>query len=236
MPRKPRFFIPGLPAHVVQRGNNRQAIFFEEADYRVYLSLLNGARDRYGCAIHAYVLMTNHVHLLATPEDKHSVSRMMQYVGRHYVPYINKKYGRSGTLWEGRFKASIVDSSEYLLACYRYIELNPVRAGMVDQPGGYVWSSYRYNALEGTDGLITPHAEYLKLGASFSERASHYRTLYEKPVEAEQMSDLRAYVQSGTPLGNNRFRNEIEAALSVKVGQASRGRPKESRVSTINGY
>ena len=131
MPRKPRFFVPGLAAHVIQRGNNRQAIFFETADYELYLSLVCEGRDRYGCSIHAYVLMTNHVHLLLTPMEKSSVSRMMQYVGRHYVPYINAKYARSGTLWEGRFQASIVDSASYLLACYRYIELNPVRAGMV---------------------------------------------------------------------------------------------------------
>ena len=114
VPRKPRFFIPGLPTHLVQRGNNRQVIFFESVDYLYYLSLLSEARDRYECSVHTYVLMTNHVHLLVTPDNKHSISKMMQYVGRHYVPYINKKYARSGTLWEGRFKASIVDSSAYL--------------------------------------------------------------------------------------------------------------------------
>lgn len=121
MPRKPRFFVPGVPAHLIQRGNNRCAIFFEATDYEVYLSLLNEARDRFGCDIHAYVLMTNHVHLLGSPLDKTSISRMMQYIGRHYVPYINQKYQRSGTLWEGRFKAALVDTSSYLLACYRYI-------------------------------------------------------------------------------------------------------------------
>jgi REP-associated tyrosine transposase len=130
MPRKPRMFVPGLPAHIIQRGNNRQAIFFKASDYRRYLTLLHEARDRYGCAINAYVLMTNHVHLLLTPDETTSVSRIMQYVGRKYVPYINLKYGRSGTLWEGRFKASLVQSSRYLLACYRYIELNPGYKGV----------------------------------------------------------------------------------------------------------
>ena len=133
MPRKPRFFVPGYAAHVIQRGNNRQKIYFDEEDYGHYLSLLGKARERYSCAIHAYVLMTNHAHLLITPEDKTAISQVMQYVGRHYVPYINKKYTRTGTLWEGRFRASIVDSAAYLLACYRYIELNPVRPGMAQQ-------------------------------------------------------------------------------------------------------
>jgi len=131
MPRKPRFFLPDIPAHLVQRGNNRQAVFYDEADYRAYLEWLVEGAKRYGCAIHAYVLMTNHVHLLAAPMERESLSGLLQYVGRRYVPYINHTNGRSGTLWEGRFKASIVDVSEYLLACYRYIELNPVRAGMV---------------------------------------------------------------------------------------------------------
>ena len=155
MPRKPRFFVPGVPVHIVQRGNNRQAIFFEEIDYEVYLSLLMEAIDRYGCEVHAYVLMTNHTHILATPSEKISLGRMIQYVGRHYVPYINRKYGRSGTLWEGRFKAAMIETSAYLLACYRYIELNPVRAGMVRHPGDYRWSSYGCNGLQSHNGLIT---------------------------------------------------------------------------------
>jgi putative transposase len=148
MPRKPRFFLPGVSAHVVQRGNNRQAVFYDDADYLTYLDWLEEGAKRYGCVIHAYVMMTNHVHLLATPQEKESISRLLQHVGRRYVPYINHTYGRSGTLWEGRFKASIVHASEYLLACYRYIELNPVRAGMVKTPRGYRWSSYRANAQE----------------------------------------------------------------------------------------
>ncbi|MEH6519305.1 MAG: transposase [Halioglobus sp.] len=225
MPRKPRFFVVGLPVHIVQRGNNRQAVFFENIDYEVYLSLLSEARDRYRCEVHAYVLMTNHVHILATPLEEVSVSRMMQYVGRHYVPYVNKKYGRSGTLWEGRFKAAIIESSEYLLACYRYIELNPVRAGMVEHPGEYSWSSYGRNGLELEDRLITEHAEYQQLGSSEPDRAENYRLLFEESMTATDLSSLRIHTQSGTPLGNSKFRAEIEATLALKLGQPLPGRP-----------
>ena len=226
MPRKPRFFVPGLPAHVIQRGNNRQAIFFDDADYRLYLSLLGDGMDRYGCSLHTYVLMTNHVHLLMTPSERDSISRIMQYVGRHYVPYFNRKYRRTGTLWEGRFRASIVDSSAYLLACYRYIELNPVRARMVEQPGDYAWSSFLSNGLGRGDALITAHPEYLNLGESPSQRAENYCLLFQQPITDAQISSIRDNAQSGTPLGGSRFREEIEAALSVSVGKAHRGRPK----------
>lgn len=225
MPRKPRFFLPGYPAHVIQRGNNRQAIFFEEADYFYYLSLLREARDRYECAIHAYVLMTNHTHLLVTPEDKTSISRMMQYVGRHYVPYINKKYSRTGTLWEGRFRASVVDSAAYLLACYRYIELNPVRAEMVSKPGEYRWSSYHHNGLGSDDRLIGVHREYTRLGESTEIRARNYRALFEHAITDIDVTRIRKHTQSGTPLGNSRFRDVIEKMLSMSTGQTCRGRP-----------
>ncbi len=157
MPRKQRFFLAGVPAHLVQRGNNRQAVFYDDSDYRAYLGWLVEGAQRYGCAIHAYVLMTNHVHLLLTPRDRDSISRLLQYVGRRYVAYVNHRYGRTGTLWEGRFKASVIDASEYLLRCYRYIELNPVRAGMVDSPRGYRWSSYRANAQGAADPAVSPH-------------------------------------------------------------------------------
>jgi putative transposase len=170
MPRKPRFFLSGVPVHVVQRGNNRQAIFFEAGDYRAYHGWLKAGARRYRCAIHTHVLMTNHVHLLITPEDAQAVSRMMQYVGRRYVPYINYEYGRTGTLWEGRFKSSAVDSQAYLLTCMRYIELNPVRAGMVKAPGDYRWSSYGANALGDSDDLVTPHGLYTALGADGEAR------------------------------------------------------------------
>ena len=229
MPRKPRFFVPGMPTHVVQRGNNRQAIFFEDTDYEMYLSLVNKACDRYRCEIHAYVLMTNHVHILATPLEKASVSRMMQHVGRHYVPYVNQKYCRTGTLWEGRFKAAIVETATYLLACYRYIELNPVRAGIVSNPGQYRWSSFARNGLSSNDELIKEHAEYLNLGNSEQQRAENYRLLFEKLISEDELNSLRTHTQSGTPLGNSKFREKIEAALAMKTGQPFRGRPEGKR-------
>ena len=145
MPRKPRFYVPGLPVHAVQRGHSREPVFYEDADYQAYLGWLREGAERYGNAIHAYVLMTNHIHILVTPKDKDGISRMMQYVGRRYVPYINYHYGTSGTIWEGRYKASLVQEDGYLLTCMRYIELNPVRANMVAHPREYRWSSYRTN-------------------------------------------------------------------------------------------
>ncbi len=227
MPRKPRFFLPGLAAHVVQRGNNRQPIFFERSDYEQYLLLLGKGCDRYHCAIHAYVLMSNHVHLLLTPAEQPSVSRMMQYLGRHYVPYVNHKYSRSGTLWEGRFKASLVDTSSYLLACYRYIESNPVRAGMVENVSDYRWSSFQHNGLGLFNGLITPHAEYENLGITLPQRTAAYRLLFEQPAEEGLLVSLRAHTQSGTPLGSDRFRDDIAAVLATRIGKPDRGRPRK---------
>jgi len=141
VPRKPRFYLPGIPVHIVQRGHSRQPVFFENDDYHTYLHWLSEAAERYGCAIHAYVLMTNHIHLLVTPEGKQSVSLMMQYIDRRYVPYINQSYGTTGSIWEGRYKAGMTHDEEYLLTCMRYIELNPVRANMVKNPFAYRWSS-----------------------------------------------------------------------------------------------
>lgn len=161
MPRKPRFTLPGIPQHIIQRGNNREPCFFAEEDYRRYLDDLAEVAEKHGCRIHAYVLMTNHVHLLMTPAREHSISDTMQALGRRYVYYINKTYRRTGTLWEGRYKASLIDTEAYLLTCMRYIELNPVRATMVEHPGEYQWSSYAANAQGTTNPRITPHPVYL---------------------------------------------------------------------------
>ncbi len=226
MPRKQRFFLPGVPAHLVQRGNNRQAVFYDDSDYRAYLGWLVEGAQRYGGAIHAYVLMTNHVRLLLTPRDRDSISRLLQYVGRRYVAYVNHRYGRTGTLWEGRFKASVIDASEYLLRCYRYIELNPVRAGMVDAVRGYRWSSNRANAQEAADPAVSAHEVYLGLGKDAQTRRAAYRQWFRGHVEEQHIDGIRACLQTGTPLGNDRFRGDLERALKVKVGQASRGHPR----------
>ena len=227
MPRKPRFFLPDIPVHIVQRGHSREAVFFEDGDYRSYLDWLAEAAERFDCAVHAYVLMTNHIHILATPRKSDSVSRLMQYVGRQYVPYINYIYGTSGSIWEGRFKASLIHDEQYLLTCMRYIELNPVRANMTAGPGQYRWSSYRANAQGKADELITPHALFTALGRSRASRREAYRTLFKAHVEETDLKDIRAAWQTGTPLGHDYFREEIERKLGSKIGQARRGRPSK---------
>jgi len=230
MPRKPRFYLPNVPVHVTQRGNNRQVIFFDETDYKMYLEWVKIAAEKYGCRIHAYVLMTNHVHFLITPEHQDSLSRFFQYVGRYYVTYVNNTYGRTGTLWEGRYKASIVDEIQYLLSCYRYIELNPVRAGMVTGPEDYQWSSYQCNASINDDPLVTPHHLYLKLGDNEESRKKNYRDLFRTSFDGGELDEVRGCLQSGTPLGNDRFKDQIEQALKIKVGQTKRGRPRQNKL------
>lgn len=229
MPRKRRFFLPGVPVHVVQRGNNRQPVFLDDSDHRVYLEWLAYAAGEHGCSIHAYVVMTNHVHVLMTPCDGNALSAALQEIGRRFVPYVNHRYGRSGTLWEGRFRASLVQEERYLLACYRYIELNPVRAQMVDKPDAYPWSSYRANALGERDPLVSlsPHSLYLALGANPQDRQAAYRDLFATQVDAELLRNVRSCLQTGTPLGNDRFRAQVGQALGLRVGYSARGRPRK---------
>ena len=227
MPRKPRFYLPNVPVHIVQRGHSRNPVFFETGDYQAYLGWLHEASDRYECQIHAYVLMTNHIHILVTPKQKTSISLMMQYVGRYYVPYINYNYGTSGTLWEGRYKSSMIHDVEYLLLCMRYIELNPVRANMVKLPSAYRWSSYGKNGLGRESALIQPHSLYEALGSTKAQQNEAYRALFKAHLDENDLKDMRASWQTGTPLGNDYFRTKIEAKLKCKVGQARRGRPKK---------
>ena len=202
----------------------------DESDYAAYLTWLEEAAARYRCAVHAYVRMTNRVHVLVTPRTSDGVSRMMQYLGRKYVPYINHRYGTTGTLWEGRFKASLIDAEDYLFSCMRHIELNPVRAAMVKSPAHYRWSSYRANAQGKEDALIAPHARYLALGRTSAARSEAYRALFKSSLSDSEVNDLRAAWQTGTPLGNERFKEKIETKLGVRVGYAARGRPKTSNV------
>lgn len=225
MPRKPRFYLPGVPVHIVQRGHSREPVFFELSDYAAYLEWLGEGAEKYHCAIHAYVLMTNHVHILATPEDTDSVGRMMQAVGRKYVPYINYSHGTSGSIWEGRYKASIVQEDTYLLSCMRYIELNPVRANMVNAPGEYRWSSYAANGLGEVNKLVTPHLLYNSLGQDEDGRRNAYRGLFEVYVDKEELNNIRQSLQTGTPLGNDYFKQKVEEKLQCKIGLSMRGRP-----------
>ena len=225
MPRKPRFYLPGMPVHVVQRGHSREPVFFETGDYQAYLHWLHEASERYECEIHAYVLMTNHIHLLVSPKAKNSISLMMQYIGRRYVPYINHTYGTSGSIWEGRYKASLIHDEEYLLTCMRYIELNPVRAGMVKSPGSYRWTSYKSNAQGEHNRILTVHNLYKRLGRTDAARREAYKALFKAHVDPVELNAIRASWQTGTPLGNDYFKQKIEAKLKCKVGQARRGRP-----------
>jgi len=226
MPRKPRFFLPDVPTHVVQRGNNREPIFLDDSDYESYLEWLAMGATKYDCKVYAYVLMTNHVHLLVSSSQKEGISRLMQYIGRFYVPYFNHTYGRSGTLWEGRFKSSLVQEESYLLSCMRYIELNPVRASMIDNAKDYHWSSYMHNAYGKKNSLITHHQVYESLGKDDKERRKSYRNLF-KHHHNDDINMIRAAWQTGTPLGNDRFKDKIEKTLKQKVGYATRGRPKK---------
>lgn len=229
MPRKPRMYLPHIPCHVVQRGHNRQACFYADEDYRFYIQSLNDARQRYDVAVHAYCLMTNHVHLLMTPMTTSGISRVMQSVGRKYVQYINKTYRRSGTLWEDRHKASLIQADDYLLRCYRYIEMNPVQAQMVNHPGEYPWSSYRYHAYGEVDPLITPHHLYEQLDRDTYLRQENYRSLFMTELDKDELHAIRRAVEFSMPLGNDRFRAEIEQALGRKIGYAKRGKPKQVR-------
>ena len=227
MPRKPRFIIPGVPLHIVQRGHNSTAVFFEDEDYLAYLDWLKQAALRYGCHVHAYVLMSNHIHILATPADNESVTRMMQYVGRYYVPYINHKYGRSGSLWEGRYKACLLQEEAYLLRCMRYIELNPVRSGVTGSVLDYRWSSHHRNGygIGLCDELLSPHLIYQELGVDETSRQAAYLVSFDSAESGEALSKINACWQSGTPLGDSRFTAEIESILGQKVGHSRRGRP-----------
>ena len=225
MPRKQRMYLPGVPAHVVQRGNNRDACFFQDEDYQFYLAVLAEALKRYRVQLHAYVLMTNHVHLLMTPEDESGISRVMQHVGRLFVLYMNRTYRRTGTLWEGRHKASLINASEYLLNCYRYIELNPVRAGMVAVPEAYRWSSYPWHGWGKTDQLITDHALYQALATDAPDRQSAYRALFADHLAPDTIHRMREASAHNYPLGNDRFRESIALQLGRSVGYLDPGRP-----------
>ena len=182
MARLPRIVVPGQPQHVIQRGNNRDITFVAEEDYQFYLEKLTEACQRFNCDLHAYVLMTNHVHLLMTPHTENGLSKVMQSLGRIYVQYFNYRYKRTGTLWEGRYKATLLDSERYLLTCYRYIELNPVRAGMVSDPAEYPWSSYCENALGKDTHKLKPHDLYCRLGQTKEERTQAYQILFESHI------------------------------------------------------
>lgn len=221
MARLARPDLAGIPQHVVQRGNNRLPCFLDDEDRQRYLQCLLDALSRFGCRLHAYVLMDNHVHLLMTPDEAGAVSRLMHTFARNYTVPFNRRHGRTGTLWEGRYKACLVDSDGYFLACSRYIELNPVRAWIAPEPAEYPWSSHRANACGKLDPLLRPHACYLALGADDSSRAAAYRRLFDRALPALVVTDIRNYLQQEKALGSDRFRAWVEA----RTGRFSTARP-----------
>jgi len=228
MPRRPRMYLPGIPTHIVQRGNNREPCFFHSDDYVYYLQCLKHALKRYRVECHAYVLMTNHVHLLMTPTNDTGISRLMSLIGKHYVLYINKTYRRSGTLWEGRHKSSLIDADKYLFHCYRYIEMNPVRAMMVDKPDEYRWSSYAFHAWGKENDLIEDHALYRNLGGTDEKRQYAYRELFRIDLTDENIHEISHASHYNYPLGNECFKEFIEQTLQRHIGYDKRGRPKAS--------
>lgn len=226
MPRRARSDVPGLPYHLVQRGNNREVCFIEPENYQFYLELWRQMARRYLVQVHAFCLMTNHIHVLATPEKASSLSNTMKVVGSRYAQHVNLKYRRTGTLWEGRHRSSLVQSEKYLLTCYRYIELNPVRANMVKRPEEYRWSSYGVNAW-GDASWLTPHLEYLRLGTDLEERTFAYRELFKYHLSEEDLHLFRKAAHYCQPVADDRFREQIEARYGIKPGQMKRGRPRK---------
>ena len=226
MPRRPRIHIDAIPVHIVQRGHNREPCFFAEEDYSSYLHWLSEALAETECALHAYVLMTNHVHLLLTPKKAAAVPRLLMSLGRRYVQYVNRTYRRTGTLWDSRYKSSLVQADNYLLTCQRYIELNPVRAAMVEEPAHYRWTSYRANGLGQPDARLIPHPVYLALGRASRERQAAYRALFRAQLERAAIDDIRLALNQSQPLGNARFLAKIEKVTGMRREMKPRGRPR----------
>jgi putative transposase len=226
MARRPRSVLPAVPLHIIQRGNNRSPCFASEADYLVYLTLLRQYAAETSCHVHAYVLMTNHVHLLLSSGSTTGPSVLMRRLGQHYVQYFNRRHQRTGTLWEGRFRSCLVECERYLLICQRYIELNPVRAGMVSDPGHYPWSSYRANASGVDDPLVTPHLVYVGLGTHDADRRAVYRHLFQETLSEQLLAQIRHASNSNAPLGPEAFVEQTADVLGHPVAARRRGRPR----------
>ena len=234
MARKPRIILPGYVQHIVQRGNNRQACFFSEADYRQYQEDLSTVAERHGCTIHAYVLMPNHVHLLLTPQSGDQLARLIQDLGRCYVRYINDKYARTGTLWAGRYKASLVDEARYLLKCMVFIDSNPLRSGLVGQLSAYRYSSFARNALGHRDCVITPHRRYQALGATPGERQIAYREIVQSNLKECQLRQIKEALKRQLVLGSDQFKDEIQTITHQRTRPGQPGRPREKHEAS--GY
>jgi len=228
MSRLPRLTAPGLPHHLIQRGNNRQTVFADEFDCALFLRELAELADAHGLAIHAYVLMPNHVHLLATPAERETLARLMQALGRRYVRRFNDRHRRTGTLWEGRYRSAVVETDQYLLACMRYIELNPVRAGLVSEPTMYRWSSHAHYAGLRVDPLVTEHAVYWALGNTPFERQLAYRRLFEHGQADGEIEKIRYATQHGWALGQRAFVETLAQNAGRRAAPCRPGRPRKA--------
>jgi putative transposase len=225
--------LPGVALHVIQRAVNRVACFRAEAEYLVYLSLLRQLAAKHGCAVHAYCLMTNHVHLLLTPSTAQSCTRLMRDLGRRYVPYFNRRHERTGTLWEGRFRSCIVESATYVIACYRYIELNPVRAFMVNDPAAYLWSSYAVNSGARADPFVSPHVEFDALAMDAQARHAAYRALFQAEIDDSVLEAIRDATNGDYPLASESFKDSVIAPLGWRTGPGKPGPRPNPRIATL---
>jgi len=235
MPRRARIVTAGYPMHVILRGIDRAAVFFDDDDRRFLLDALVMVAGEVRVAVHAYVLMTNHLHLLMTAARDDGIASVMKRVGQRYVQHVNRTYGRTGGLFEGRFRSSLIEADTYLLACQRYIELNPVRASMVSAPGEYPWSSYRANALGASDPVVTPHGHYCDMAGSHEARLAAYRRLFEDELSAEILQRLREATNGGFVLGSPKFERQIAAMLNRRTWKGSPGRPRKHTDSGRQG-
>ncbi|MBU6485356.1 MAG: transposase [Betaproteobacteria bacterium] len=230
MPRRARLRVPGITLHVVQRGNNRASVFFGESDFAFYRHHLRHLASRFDCSLHAYVLMTNHVHMLLTPHDAKGMSLLMKHLSQRYVQYVNKVYGRTGSLWEGRYRSCLTQSESYVLACYRYIEMNPVRARMVAHPRDYRWSSYVANASGAPSQWVDPHDEYLRLGHTEADRRAAYRSLFEGTIGADVDAEVHQRIREATvgniALGDARFQAQVASTVGRRASRGTAGRPR----------
>jgi len=234
MARLPRVTVPAYPHHIIQRGNNRTATFFSDDDYRFFLECLRQAKMKCHCRIYLYVLMTNHVHLLVEPSEVGDLGRFMQSVGRRFVRYVNETYGRTGTLWEGRFKSAAVSCDRYLIACSRYIELNPVRAGIVAHPKEYRWSSYHHRALGLLDRLLDDDPWYEGLGASAEERQNNYQKWMNSQIDDREWDEIRQATQRGRLIGKETFHKQVEEMTGRRLVGEGRGRPKKTSGTAVD--
>ena len=237
MARQARLVVPGMPHHLIHRGNNRCAIFRALPDYRFFLASWWEASVAAGCDVHAYVLMTNHVHFLLTPRTETALADLSHRAAGRYAKYFNAKYRRTGTLWEGRPRTSLVDSEAYFLVCSRYIELNPVRAALVERPAAYPWSSFRHHALGEREPQLHDHSIYTALGSTSEERSRAYLQLFDGRLDDATLQDIRDAANGGWALGRQEFRRKVEEVTLRRCSPAPKGglRPGAGRQRQING-